>query len=150
MAILIPPIFQQMALPSRFPYSLPLPTHKPISHSTERAWLPVSLSLGWGLRAAQPSLFGGKARPKIHTAEPFQSPNTPPKNTYGGWPFFHFPHIPTISILTRLLVPLFFGERPAPKYIRCAFPIPRPKIHMAGALFPLPPNSHSTNPHGGS
>ena len=56
-----------MALLLRFPYSLPLAAHKPISHSSESTRLPVSQRLGWGLRAKQPS-FGGKARPKIHTA----------------------------------------------------------------------------------
>jgi len=101
MAILVPPIFpQQMALPS-----LPLltsPSHTQSFFTLRRINTAVSLAeTRLGATHAQPSLFWGEARPKIHTAGLSNSlPPRPKIHTTGAFPLPLYPHIPTIPILT--------------------------------------------------
>ena len=107
MAILIPPIFpQQMALPSRFPYSLHL-SHTQTYFTLHQTNTAASLAETWLGAARSTALsFLGERPPKNTYGGAFPIPDPPPKNTYGGGPF-HSPYIsriPTIPILTAAVM----------------------------------------------
>ena len=116
-----------VTVPSPSPFTY---TRQPISHAKQPAWLPVSLRLGRGMFAVQPSFGERPSQKYIGWAFPY-----PAQNIYGGDAPFPIPiygnlPIPYLGEAVELQ-PSFWGEA-LPKIHKVGLSIPRPK-YIGGA-----------------